>query len=93
MHYRTLGKPHRAAAVEGYDAAPQIDRIKIPVLWWDTADDFINPPTLTYPATILREHTNFRYKLQPATPDTHGHLTYEDARFFEADLRALLAHP
>lgn len=25
---------------------------------------------------------NFRYRLQPASAETHGHLTYLEARFF-----------
>lgn len=46
---------YQFSASEGYDAWARIETIKVPVLWWDSADDFINPPTLPYPAMALKK--------------------------------------
>ena len=82
---------YQFSASSGYDAWPTLDRIKVPVLWWDSADDFINPPTLPYPSMALERMPNFRYVLLPASAETHGHLTFMDARFFAGDVSDLLA--
>jgi pimeloyl-ACP methyl ester carboxylesterase len=34
---------YQFSASSGYDAWPALDRINVPVLWWDSADDFITP--------------------------------------------------
>lgn len=81
---------YQLAASEGYDAWSSIDRIKVPLLWWDSEDDGVNPPTLPYPKMALKRMKNFRYKLQPASAETRGHLTYLEAKFFAADVLELL---
>lgn len=81
---------YQLGASEGYDAWSSIDRIKVPLLWWDSEDDGVNPPTLPYPQMALKRMKNFRYKLQPASAETRGHLTYLEAKFFETDVQALL---
>lgn len=81
---------YQLSASEGYDAWSTIDRITVPLLWWDSGDDFVNPPTLPYPQMALKKMKNFRYKLQPASADTHGHLTYLEAKFFANDVKELL---
>lgn len=83
---------YQFSASTGYDAWPNLNRITVPVEWWDSADDFINPPTLPYPAATLRRMPeNFRYTLLPASAETSGHLTYEMSRYFSADIADLLA--
>lgn len=62
----------------------------MPVLWWDSADDFINPPTLPYPQMALKRMQNFRFRLLPASAETTGHLTFLQTRFFAHDVAALL---
>lgn len=81
---------YQFSASQGYDAWSSIDRITVPVLWWDSADDFINPPTLPYPQMALQRMPNFRYKLLPASAETTGHLTFLQARFFADDVRDIL---
>lgn len=81
---------YQLSSSEGYDAWSAIDRIKVPVLWWDSADDFINPPTLPYPQTALKRMKNLRYKLLPASAETTGHLTFLQAKFFASDVAAIL---
>lgn len=81
---------YQLSASEGYDAWSKIDSIKVPLLWWDSEDDGVNPPTLPYPQIALQRMKNFRYKLQAASAETHGHLTYLEAKFFADDLADLL---
>ena len=81
---------YQFSASKGYEAWSAIDRISVPVLWWDSADDFINPPTLPYPQMALKRMQNFRYRLLPASAETTGHLTFLQARFFAHDVAALL---
>lgn len=81
---------YQFSASRGYDAWSSIDRITVPVLWWDSADDFINPPTLNYPQLALDRMPNFKYKLLPASSETTGHLTFLQARFFADDVQDLL---
>ena len=81
---------YQFGASKGYDAWSNIERIKIPVLWWDSADDFINPPTLPYPKMALKKMKNFRYKLLPASAETTGHLTFLQGKFFASDVANIL---
>lgn len=81
---------YQLSSSEGYDAWASIDRIKVPVLWWDSADDFINPPTLPYPHMALKRMKNFRYTLLPASAETTGHLTFLQGKFFAKDVAEIL---
>lgn len=81
---------YQFSASTGYDAWSKIENIEVPVLWWDSADDFINPPTLPYPAMALEKMKNFRYRLLPASDETTGHMTFLQARFFAADVMDIL---
>ena len=36
-------------ASRNYDPSPNLERITVPVLWINSADDFINPPELALP--------------------------------------------
>lgn len=81
---------YQFSASKGYDAWSSIDKIKVPVLWWDSADDFINPPTLPYPQMALTRMENFSYKLLPSSAETAGHMTFLQAKFFATDVQAIL---
>ena len=81
---------YQFSASEGYDAWAKIESITVPVLWWDSADDFINPPTLPYPAMALTKMSNFRYKLLPSSSETTGHMTFLQGKFFADDVREIL---
>ena len=74
-----------------YNPWPKLERITAPVTWVNSADDFINPRNLQYPALALRRMPNARFRLIPETPDTRGHGTHTWAKFWKGDLIALLA--
>jgi homoserine O-acetyltransferase len=74
-----------------YNPWPQLERIKVPLMWINSADDFINPRNLQVPAQALKRMPTARFRLIPETAQTRGHGTHTWAKFWKADLIALLA--
>ena len=74
-----------------YDPSPGLRRIEAPVLWINSADDFINPPELGIAEKLVSVMPRARFVLIPASPDTKGHGTHTWAKFWKADLVKLLA--
>ena len=80
-------------ASRNYDPSPALERITVPVLWINSADDFINPPELGLAEQLVRRMPRARFILIPASTETRGHGTHTWARFWKADLVRLLAMP
>jgi homoserine O-acetyltransferase len=78
-------------ASRDYNPAPLLSRITVPVLWVNSADDFINPPELGLAEQQVRQMPRARFVLIPASPETKGHSTHTWARFWKAELAQLLA--
>ncbi len=76
-----------------YNPSPLLERITVPVLWVNSADDFINPPELRLAEREVKRMARARFILIPATAETKGHGTHTWARFWKADLAKLLATP
>ena len=74
-----------------YNPWPNLERITAPVMWINSADDFINPRNLQVPAQALKRMPTARFRLIPETAQTRGHGTHTWAKFWKADLIALLA--
>lgn len=74
-----------------YNPWPKLGQIKAPMMWVNSADDFINPRNLPFPAQALKRMPNARFRLIPEAADTRGHGTHTWAKFWKADLSALLA--
>ena len=74
-----------------YNPWPKLERIKVPLTWINSADDFINPRNFAYPAEALKRMPKARFRLIPETAETHGHGTHSWAKFWKADLIELLA--
>jgi homoserine O-acetyltransferase len=74
-----------------YNPWPSLERIKAPLMWINSADDFINPRNLPVPEQALKRMARAQYRLIPETAETHGHGTHTWARFWKSDLAALLA--
>ena len=74
-----------------YDPSAALEKITVPVLWINSADDFINPPGygITGPAAKRMPRATFR--LIEGSPETKGHSTHTWAKFWKADLMRLLA--
>jgi homoserine O-acetyltransferase len=74
-----------------YNPWPDLEKITAPLMWINSADDFINPRNLPFPAQALKRISTARFRLIPESTDTHGHGTHTWAKFWKADLIALLA--
>jgi homoserine O-acetyltransferase len=73
-----------------YNPWPQLEKIKVPVMWINSADDFINPRNLKVPDQAVKRMKNARFRLIPETSETRGHGTHTWAKFWKADLISLL---
>jgi homoserine O-acetyltransferase len=74
-----------------YDPSPALEKITVPVLWVNSADDFINPPELGLAEQLVKRMPKARFVLIPASAETRGHGTHTAAKFWKADLARLLA--
>jgi len=75
-----------------YNPWPQLGKIKAPLTWINSADDFINPRNLPVPQEALKRMSKTaRFRLIPESFDTHGHGTHTWAKFWKQDLSELLA--
>jgi len=80
-------------ASRNYNPAPLLERITVPVLWINSADDFINPPELGIAEREVKRMPRARFILIPETAQTKGHGTHTWAKFWKGDLAQLLATP
>lgn len=74
-----------------YNPWPVLERIRVPVMWINSADDFINPRNSTYPADAVKRMPSAQFRLIEETDQTFGHGTHTRPQFWIDDLRALLA--
>jgi homoserine O-acetyltransferase len=82
---------YQLEASRNYDPWPRLDRIRAPMTWVNSADDFINPPDYGIAEDAARRVASLRYVLIHATSDTRGHGTHTWARFWRQELIDLLA--
>ena len=73
-----------------YNPWPKLEAIAAPVMWINSADDFINPRNLAISQQAVRRMPNARFRLIPETAETRGHGTHTWAKFWKADLISLL---
>lgn len=81
---------YQVNASRNYDPSPQLERIKAPVTWINSADDFINPPELRIAEREAKKIKNARFVLIPASEQTHGHGTHTWAALWKQYLQELL---
>ena len=74
-----------------YNPLPLLDRIAVPVLWVNSADDYINPPGLGTAEKAAKRMKRAKYILIPESAETKGHGTHTWAKFWKKDLAKLLA--
>ena len=74
-----------------YNPLPNLERIRVPMIWVNSADDFINPPDYGIAEAAARRMPSARYVLIPASAETRGHGTHTWARFWRQELIDLLA--
>jgi homoserine O-acetyltransferase len=66
-------------ASRNYDPSPRLQSITAPVLWINSADDFINPPELGIAEQMVKRMPRARFILIPISDATRGHGTHTTA--------------
>ena len=74
-----------------YDPSARLGEITAPVMWVNSADDFINPPELGIAEQEVKKIPHGRFVLLPIGPNTHGHGTHTFAVAWKDHLAELLA--
>ena len=73
-----------------YNPAPNLEKIRAPLMWINSTDDFINPPELTTPERDVKRIARGQFHLIRASDQTHGHGTHTWAVFWKQYLMQLL---
>jgi homoserine O-acetyltransferase len=66
-------------ASRNYNPEPKLNTISAPVLWINSADDFINPPELGIPERLVTKMPHAKFILIPISDATRGHGTHTQA--------------
>jgi homoserine O-acetyltransferase len=81
---------YQVAASRDYDPSSGLDKIKVPLMQINSADDFINPPELGIAEREIKLVKNGHFVLLPATDQTHGHGTHSWPALWQQYLAQLL---
>jgi len=82
---------YQVNASRDYDPSARLGEIRAPVLWINSADDFINPPELGIAEAQAKRLPHGRFVLLPASEQTRGHGSHTWAALWKNELVALLA--
>lgn len=82
---------YQLEASRTYNPLPHLERIRVPMTWINSADDYINPPGYGIAEAAAARMPGVRYVLIPASAETRGHGTHTWARFWKDELVDLLA--
>lgn len=77
-------------ASRNYDPSPQLEKIHAPMMYINSADDFINPPELGIAQREIKRVRNGRFVLLPISGQTRGHGTHTWAAVWQQYLKELL---
>jgi homoserine O-acetyltransferase len=66
-------------ASRNYNPEPKLERITAPVLWVNSADDFVNPAELGIAEKMVPRLAHGKFVLLPMSDITHGHYTFMQA--------------
>lgn len=78
-------------ASRNYDPSPRLREITAPVLWINSADDYINPPELGIAERMVKLIPKGKFILIPISDATRGHGTHTQAAVWKATLAQFLA--
>jgi homoserine O-acetyltransferase len=70
-------------ASRNYNPAPKLGEIQVPVLWINSADDYINPPELGIAERMVKEMRRAKFILIPISDATRGHGTHTVAAIWK----------
>jgi homoserine O-acetyltransferase len=77
-------------ASRNYDPSPQLEKITVPMMFVNSADDFINPPELGIAEREIKRVKRGRFVLIPISEQAHGHGTHTWAALWQQYLKELL---
>jgi homoserine O-acetyltransferase len=77
-------------ASRNYNPEPKLETIKAPVLWINSADDFINPPELGIAEKLVKRLPHGRFVLIPTSDETRGHGTHTLAAVWKSYLEEFM---
>jgi homoserine O-acetyltransferase/O-succinyltransferase len=77
-------------ASRNYDPSAQLGRITVPVMYINSADDFINPPELGIAEKLAKQMPHAKFVLIPISDATRGHGTHTQAAIWKDYLVELL---
>ena len=81
---------YQVNASRNYNPEPSLAAIKAPMMWVNSADDFINPPELGIAEREAPKIKGARFVLLPASAETHGHGSHTWAVLWQSYLAELL---
>ena len=77
-------------ASRNYDPSPNLEKVRVPVMAINSADDFINPPELGIMEVQIKRVPKGRYVLLPISDQTRGHGTHTLPAIWKDYLQELL---
>ncbi len=81
---------YAVSASRNYDPSAALEKITVPVMWINSADDFINPPELGVGDRFAPRLKRGRFVLIPISDQTRGHGTHTLAAVWQDHLAELL---
>jgi homoserine O-acetyltransferase/O-succinyltransferase len=78
-------------ASRSYDPSKKLSTITAPLLWINSADDFINPPELGLAEVMVKDIPHGRFILIPISDATRGHGTHTQAAVWKQYLIDFMA--
>jgi homoserine O-acetyltransferase len=81
---------YQVNASRNYDPSPNLEKITVPMMWMNSADDFINPPDLGIAEREVKRLKNGKFILIPASEQTHGHGTHTFAAIWKQYMAEIL---
>ncbi len=81
---------YQVNASRNYNPSPQLEKITAPVMYINSADDFINPPELGIAEREGKKVKNGRFVLLAISEETRGHGTHTRAAVWKQYLEELL---
>ena len=82
---------YQLEASRDYDPGPDLEKIQVPLMAVNSADDLINPPELGILEREIKRVPNGRAVIVPLSPETRGHGTHTVAAVWKQYLEELLA--
>lgn len=82
---------HALESSRTYDPSAKLETIRVPMMWINSEDDFINPSNYGIAEAAAKRLPTARFILLPESVETRGHGSHTWARLWKGELIDLLA--